>query len=715
MKAKLFFSALALWVTGATVFAQEQYEKDALYVRFKQTATPKPAGASRMAAIKNFAALQNRQARYGLHQEMISMRTFENAALACTFALRFDSLKKIDELMADLQADPRVELVEKIPVYHLQGAMGSPVKADDKDPLYETEYGSWHLKLIHAEEAWAKQSGSADIKVAVVDNAVWGNHPDLNIASENQHNIASGESGSSAPPSNISQDPDCASHTGCVPYNWSHGTHCAGAVAAVRNNGIGIAGIGSGVTLMSVSCPGTDPSGLAMRNGFQGVVYAAEKGAKVISMSWGNYTIAETERAIIQTCIDKGIVMVAAAGNNSYKDKPMYPAYLPGVISVASVNSDRRISSFSNYGEWVTVAAPGGFVVSGGNESKTSILSTTYCTSQNYRLNGHPELAGQHYDGMYGTSMATPVVSGLCGLLLSANKDLSPYLMREILMTSAQELIDDNKKGICAASGVIDAAAALRLLEKNIARPQNLQAVRVQRQIELSWEKPATDKAVAKYQIFCNDSLMGQTEASQTKTSMAITKMETLYRLGVRVLYADGDTSLKTCLDVRVPLLYELKASVQPENCGKVEGEGFSPARDTVRLVARAVKGCQFVRWTEEGKILGRDSVLDVFLDRNMQLRAMFSGSPEIHNQVFENASSLRLYPNPTSGVLTVESETDVYAVEVYASNGRRVLAKHFPQGGRIQRLDLSDLPSGVYLIETRSTQGRQTEKISKR
>lgn len=729
MKAKFFAS---VWFVCAAVSAtqtmaqpRQLYEENAIYVRFKESTSPKTAENSRFIATEKVSPLQKMQKSYGLHQTMFCMRTLGAPVLERTFELKFDSTAKADELIRLLEQDSRIELVERIPVAYIQGQImeTTETQAQEGNDPYYTENYIWHLNLIHAEAAWEQQTGNADIKVAVVDNAIWGNHPDLAIDSANQYNIASGQTGNSAPPANIPQDPNCSNTNSCPSYNWSHGTHCAGAIGAIRGNGVGIASIGSGITLMGVSCPGSDASGLAMGNGFTGVSWAAEHGAKVISLSWGKYSITETDRAIVQACIDHGIIIVAAAGNDRYRNNPMYPAYLPGVISVASVNSNRQISSFSNYGEWVTVASPGGFLMSGNTESKTCIFSTTYCTSQSYRLNGYPSLAGQYYDGMYGTSMATPIVSGLCGLLLSAEPTLNPYLMREILTASAQPIDQSNDKGICANSGIIDAAAALRLIKHSarIARPHTLEAQRIDRRIELKWQKPETENEVLAYQVFLDNIFAGETDASQTSFTQSITEDYKLYRFGVRALYANGDTSLRAGLDIQVPTLYDINVTVKPEGCGTIEGTGAHPANETVRLVARAAKGCTFTRWIEDndGKttVLGNDSVLDYNLAYNEpQIRAMFAGTPDpTANNMFESASALRVYPNPASGRITVDGcGSDFYAVELYAPNGQRIFAQHFAQGVQKQEIGLENLLPGTYIAKILTSNGWQIVKISK-
>lgn len=718
MKTKLFSCLLfcAALAFSQAVAQDASYVENAVYVRFKETASPKTAGNSRLAPVEKEASLRKLQKEYGLHQTMFCMRTLGQSVLERTFELRFDSTAKAEELVRRLRQDSRIELVERIPVYYVQGLPAeapAPQAEDGADPLYQTNYGSWHLKLIHAEEAWAQQIGTAKVKVAVVDNAVWGNHPDLGIAAENQYNVRTGQTGNSAPPSDVSQDPDCPNVINCPSYNWSHGTHCAGAVGAIRGNGIGIASIGSGITLMGVSCPGTDPSGLAMDNGFTGISWAAEHGAKVISLSWGRYMITETDRAIVQACIDKGIVIVAAAGNDRTTN-PMYPGYLPGVISVAAVNDNRQISSFSNYGDWVTVASPGGFMVEKNEETKNCILSSTYCTSQNYRTSIHLELAGQYYDGMYGTSMATPVVSGLCGLLLSADTTLDSYLMRDILMSSAQNIDESNNKNICANSGIIDAAAALRAVRKNrIARPEGLKAERENRQLKLTWRKPQTENAVASYQVFVDNVFVGETKETEFKHE--ITKTDKMFRLGVRALYENGDTSLRAGTDLTVPTLYDVELTLRPKGCGTLEGAGAYQKDENIRIVAHAAPGCTFSRWMEDEKSLGRDTVLDYTVTTPTSIEAVFTGQPTVANDALETASALRVYPNPANGRITVDGGGSYfYTVEIYASNGQRVLVQHFAQGAQKQEIDLGNLFPGTYLAKILTANGWQVVKIAK-
>lgn len=692
--------------------AQASYQQGAFYVRVKSVNAPKLKSGERKVSVKRVAPLASLQERYSIHETLQSMRVFDNAELARTFLVEFDDVERTDELLAKLAAMPEVEMVERVPAYFITGA--SDTKASDaavNDPLYTANF-NWHLNLIHAEEAWQKQQGTPNIVVAVVDNAIWGEHPDLQIPASRQYNVRDGKEGNSAPPVSVSQSKQCSNYSSCDVYNWSHGTHCAGAIGAINNNGVGIASIGSGVSVMGVSCPGSlDNLGLAVQNGFAGITYAAEHGARVISTSWGGYDISNTERAIIQACIDKGIVMVSAAGNNSV-NVPFYPANLPGVISIGSVNSDKTVSSFSNYGEWVMLTAPGGYISVNGKEGQYCIFSTTYCQSQRYRLNGVTSLTGEYYDGMYGTSMATPVASGLCGLLLSADSTLSPYLLREILMASAQT-IEGNTRPIHPGSGIIDAAAALDMVKNRKPMPRNFTAIRENgtRTVSLTWQAPS-EGTVKNYRIFVNGKM--KEEVTDTAWSEEVPSSENLYHYGVAAVFEDGSVSLKACSDIYVPSLGEVNITVRPAGCGTVSPEsGFYPQKDTLRLVAVPVSGCTFMRWMENAKRIGTDSVLDYEVAAgSTTVEAVFNGTPNVAVEASAPAGSLKIYPNPTRETLFVESDGEIYRTEVYSLSGIRLLELSSEAGTMQVELNVSRFAEGMYLLKVFGKNGISVEKF---
>lgn len=738
--------------------AQEQptYLNNGFYIRFKEGESPKCIPYQSFMEIQQVPVLKSMQEIYGLRPILPSMKVGNNPVLKRTFYLEFDSTSRMEQLMEELEKCKEIEKVERVPMYYIQSVPSTPTPellspteellwnpsssnrpeallsqenevyqplSEDPttDPFYGTIDGnnlSWHLDLINAEEAWNLQTASADVVVAVVDNAVWGEHPDLQIPSEHQYNIQSGETGNSAPPSSVDQDPGCDNLVNCYAYNWSHGTHCAGAIGAIRNNGEGIAAIGSGVSVMGVSCPGSaSSSGLEVRNGFAGITWAAEHGARVINVSWGGYSISETEREVVQACIDQGIIIVAAAGNDGYKDAPFYPANLPGVISVGSCNSDRSLSSFSNYGNWVTLASPGGFVVANGKEGVNCILSTTYCTSQSYRLSGIRSVNGKYYDGMYGTSMATPVVSGLCGLLLSADPELGPYEMREILMATAQKVDESNGKYIRQGSGIIDAAAALKAVKNPVPAPVNLQLDRKGWTVQLTWEAPKSDKKetgmVENYLIYRNYELIGESQDLKFTDTLA---SNGLYQYGVSAVYV-SDTSLRSCRDIYVPVLYTVDVTFRPENCGSVTGAGVYEKDQSIQLTATAVKGCSFSRWMEDNKVLGRDSVLEYEVGYDVELTAVFTGTPDPSalETFLPVEDRIKVYPNPTRGEVWVETESgSLMRIEIYSVSGILVKEISCREGSTSTRIDMGRLTPGTYILKAMTSHGIQVCKVNR-
>ncbi|MHC4624048.1 MAG: S8 family serine peptidase, partial [Planctomycetota bacterium] len=141
-----------------------------------------------------------------------------------------------------------------------------------------------------------------------------------------------------------------------------HGTHCAGIIAASTNNGLDIAGVCWRAKIMAVKFLGAEGWG-AESDAVRALYYAVENGADVISNSWGGASDADSLRETIDYAYSQGVIMVAAAGNDN-TDSPTYPANNDHVIAVAATDSDDQKASFSNYGDWVDIAAPGVDVLS---------------------------------------------------------------------------------------------------------------------------------------------------------------------------------------------------------------------------------------------------------------------------------------------------------------------------------------------------------------
>ncbi len=265
-----------------------------------------------------------------------------------------------DAVLQALRGNPNVEFVE--PNYLRTIAM------TPNDPLLSQQ---WAWDRIDAFEAWDLVQGSASTVIAIVDSGVDRTHPDLDAKIVAGYDFVEKDT-----------EPD---------DGHGHGTHVAGTAAAETSNGVGIAGMCPGCSLMPVRALGNNGSG-KVSDVISGIDYAVANGAKVINLSLTSAAFSESEEEAIDRAWNRGVFVACAAGNAS-TSKPTYPAALPSCFSVASTDPPDVRSSFSNYGSWVDVAAPGRGIYS--------------------------SWIGGVYNTISGTSMATPHVAGLAGLLAS--------------------------------------------------------------------------------------------------------------------------------------------------------------------------------------------------------------------------------------------------------------------------------------------------------
>lgn len=549
---KQYFLLTISFILGFSVLhAQEQtvlpdYQPDALYLKFKAGTLNLPKEDSRHVPVSVLfpTATKGKLQKYGLRAEAFCLRLDNNPALQYTFKIRFDSVQNADLLFRQLQQDPRVELVERVPLYRAAACPsdGFSRKKRPKDTPNDSFYGivdsihaSWHLDKMGFAELYGKYTGNPDIKVAVVDNAVWSGHEDLDILPENLYNTCTNAQGEANPPSHIDREMVYGGgFAGMNPaYNWSHGTHCAGLIAAVNNNGKGIVSLASGISLMGIRIAESEPN--LMANAMEGIAWAADHGAKVISLSYGSEYNSSIEREFFQSCINQGIVFFASAGNKS-RDKEQYPACYPGVIAVGSVNSDGHRSDFSNYGDWVDIWVPGGYYIDHDTVVKDQqMLSTTWCVSQ--WLDDKPSFSGKYYDMMAGTSMATPLAASASALILSYYPELNGYQIKEILQRATQD-------------SCVYEPEAFRLLENDgLRQVRDLQAGRDEAtsQVEVIWKEPEQEGVTA-YRLYHGETYIGQTEAGTTR--FGFPAPDTAGFVGIRAIYGQ-DSSLLCCVPIR--------------------------------------------------------------------------------------------------------------------------------------------------------------------
>jgi PKD repeat protein len=236
--------------------------------------------------------------------------------------------------------------------------------------------------------------------------------------------------------------------------NWSHGTHASGLIAAETNNDLGVASIGNRISLMAIKATKDADNPADLYYALEGIVWAAQNGANVISMSFGTAYRTQTMQDVVNFAYNKGCLLVASAGNDG-KDEPNYPAALDHVIAVGSCNGDDKKSYFSNYGTWLDLLSPGGMAIN----SSFGILSTSTIATSNVASYG----VGGGYETKLGTSMAAPIVSGLCGLMLSANPSLTPEKLTTILKNTCDDIYGLNPTYVSKlGAGRINAAKAVQ-------------------------------------------------------------------------------------------------------------------------------------------------------------------------------------------------------------------------------------------------------------
>ncbi|NQV09388.1 S8 family serine peptidase [Candidatus Woesearchaeota archaeon] len=299
---------------------------------------------------------------------------------------------------------------------------------------------------VDGPEAWDIEIGDENITIAIIDTGIDYDHEDLNrsvwinSAEDLNNNGIMDDSdlngvdddGNGFIDDVVGWDfvdtssfschgnEDCSERDNDPNDIQSHGTHCAGIVSANTNNSIGIAGTCWNCKIMAVRAGWKTTNGhgsLEYSDIIAGINYAVDNSARIISMSFGSTYPSNSLKNALDYAFDNDVVLVAGAGNNNNKQK-FYPAAFGNVIGVAAIDWSNNKASFSNYGSYVDIAAPGYYV-----------FSTT---------------PNQTYARKSGTSMAGPVAAGVAGLILSKNSDFSNEDVRQILRSST-EPVGSNK------------------------------------------------------------------------------------------------------------------------------------------------------------------------------------------------------------------------------------------------------------------------------
>ncbi|HKU38579.1 MAG TPA: S8 family serine peptidase [Polyangiales bacterium] len=301
------------------------------------------------------------------------------------------------------------ELVSAIPDLLLERQKASDFVVPPNDPRYR---GQWYLSRLELERAWQVGAGDRDTTVIVIDDGCDLRHPDLEANMLTGFDALDGD--------------DDASFTPGLRGN-EHGTACAGIIAAVGNNEVGIAGACPRCSLRCVRLFDRSHALIPVSSDIAAFDFALRSGAAVVSNSWG---FAEPQpvvgpiRSAIQELLEhgrdgRGALVVFAAGNENREIEADEIAAIPGVLNVGAINNFDEAAPFSNYGDSLSLTAP------------TGTLTTDISGSDGADPSDYTSLFG-------GTSSACPVVAGVAALLMSTLPERSGAQIRELLLSSAR-------------------------------------------------------------------------------------------------------------------------------------------------------------------------------------------------------------------------------------------------------------------------------------
>lgn len=409
MKLKLLSFLTIVILFGSFSYSQTLYKyyQDGLVVfQLKQNAKIIPS-LDRKVDLHSSEIFSTLAKDFQLEEVLRLHPTINDEKLKRTYQIRLADINNVDQVVRRLSNHPSVEFAELKELHY-------PTLTPN-DPGF-TQANQWSLFQVQAEQAWDISTGDANVVVAVTDNAINVDHPDLT------NKMVGGWDA-------VDQDNDprgCGSNTGF------HGSHVSGIVGAETDNGSGIASIGFDVSIMPVKIGNCNGS---LTAGYDGIIWAADNNADVINMSWGGGGQSQYGQNVCDYAWNQGSILIAAAGNNNQSTQ-FYPAAYNNVVAVASTQQNDGKSSFSQYGTWIDISAPG-----------SAILSTD---------------EGTGYQSTQGTSMASPMVAGLAGLIKSVAVSATNTDIINCLLSTADNIDSQNPSYIGQlGSGRINAYQAL--------------------------------------------------------------------------------------------------------------------------------------------------------------------------------------------------------------------------------------------------------------
>lgn len=425
-----------------------EYVEGSLIITFHSNALgAPPAGAGQYRSTQTARAVGKEiRSRVAAHASYhgFQVRGVSPAILAARLEVPPDRLEAV---RAALSRDPTIASAEREALVY--GLESTPTGTVPNDPYYRAQ--AWHYGIVDLPEAWSYTTGSTGVIVAVVDDGIRFDHPDIagNLTSDGYDFVTNTEAyvcgalvGLAGDGDGYDPDPTnpLKVNTSTCDFGTAHGLHVAGTIGATGNDGQAVTGVNWSVRIRPIRVLRIDNTGTSYDIA-QGVLYAAglpaddgvggtiqaSSAADVINLSIGGATQSTDVQNAVEAAAQAGVLLVASAGNDNVST-PYYPAAYPEVLSVSAVGADGELASYSNYGSTIDIAAPGGDVVDGGETH--GVLSTTWDFNA----------STPRYDFLEGTSMAAPHVSGVAALLLAREPDLSASQLRSRLLDYAADM-----------------------------------------------------------------------------------------------------------------------------------------------------------------------------------------------------------------------------------------------------------------------------------
>ena len=468
-----------------------EYVPGEIIVKLKEDYIPSLELGSKPDWLLNSPSINVLNQKYNLKKVDRLLENNNNFFTRGLYRFYFPKDINVFQIAEEYEKNPYVEYAEPNYIFH--------ICSEPNDTFFDQQ---WALNQsndhdIDAPEAWDYETGDSNVVIAVIDTGVDWEHVDL--ADNIWNNTAETVNGIDDDGNGYIDDIrgwDFVYNDSNPMDDHNHGTHCAGIIGAVGNNGVGVSGVCWNCSIMPVKAINSWGGGYETDLA-NAIIYAADNGADIISMSWGGYFDSSLIRDAIDYAYSKGVVLVAAAGNSN-TDTESYPAAYSHVIAVAAVDENDEKAYFSNWGTWVDVAAPG-----------VNILST---------------IRNDNYDRYSGTSMACPFVAGLSGLILSNSSTLTPEQVKSILKSKVDYVSSDYYIGtgrINAYRSILNITVPTAIINSSISENELVGVVNITGTANGSLftnytlyygigEYPTTWAVINSSSSMVNDSVLGQ-------------------------------------------------------------------------------------------------------------------------------------------------------------------------------------------------------------